>query len=262
MRLLLGNYNGMPSKYYTLLRGIQEYTDPIYAKGCHIHDSNANIHHLCTSYREAIIAANHADVVIMCMGIDPSFEGEQGDRFSAYDSGDKDTLDIPETQQKLYQVIKETGKPIIYVNVSGSCLNLAAPKNDCDAVLQCFYPGAMGGLALADVIYGKCSPSGRLPVTFYESVDDLPDFEDYSMKNRTYKFFKGTPVYEFGHGLTYSTINEKWIDENTVELENVGDFDTAYSVLKFEYIPHKNLCGFKKVFLKKGERITVHFDEN
>ena len=260
MRLLLGNYNGMPSKYYTLLRGIQEYTDPIYAKGCHIYDSNANIHHLCTSYREAIIVANHADVVIMCMGIDPSFEGEQGDRFSAYDSGDKDTLDIPETQQKLYKAIKETGKPIIYVNVSGSCINLAEPKNDCDAVIQCFYPGAMGGLALADIIYGKCSPSGRLPVTFYESVDDLPDFEDYSMENRTYKFFKGTPVYEFGHGLTYSTINEKWIDENTVELENVGAFDTAYSVLKFEYIPHKNLCGFKKVFLKKGERITVHFN--
>ena len=102
--------------------------------------------------------------------------------------------------------------------------------------------------------------AGLFDAAVNESVDDLPDFEDYSMENRTYKFFKGTPVYEFGYGLTYSTINEKWVDENTVELENVGSFDTAYSVLKFEYVPHKNLCGFKKVFLKKGEKITVHFD--
>ena len=80
------------------------------------------------------------------------------------------------------------------------------------------------------------------------------------MENRTYKFYKGTPLYDFGHGLTYSEIKETWIDKNTVELENSGNFDTAYSVLKFEYIPHKNLCGFKKVFLKKGEKLTVKFD--
>lgn len=79
------------------------------------------------------------------------------------------------------------------------------------------------------------------------------------MENRTYKFFKGNPLYQFGHGLTYSKIDEKWLDENTVELENVGNMDTDYSVLKFEYIPHKNLCGFKKVFIRKGERITVKF---
>ena len=112
---------------------------------------------------------------------------------------------------------------------------------------------------MADILFGKVSPSGRLPVTFYESVDDLPDFTDYSMENRTYKFFKGTPVYEFGYGLTYSEIEENWIDENTVEITNKGDFDTKYSVLKFEYIPHKNLCGFKKVFVKKGETVTVKF---
>ena len=259
MRVLLANYNGMPSKYYTLLRGIQEYAYVHYAKGCHLYDPNANIHFVCSSIKEAIIAAKNSDVVVMCMGIDASMEGEQGDAFNIDASGDKKTLNIPEPQQKLYDAIKTLGKPIVYVNVSGSCMNLADQKENCDAVLQCFYPGAMGGLALADVLFGKVSPSGRLPLTFYEKLEDLPPFEDYSMENRTYKFFKGKPVYEFGYGLTYSEIKETWIDENTVEVSNTGNFDTAYSVLKFEYIPHKSLCGFKKIFIKQGETITVKF---
>ena len=91
------------------------------------------------------------------------------------------------------------------------------------------------------------------------SIDDLPPFEDYSMENRTYKFFKGKPVYEFGYGLTYSNITENWIDDKTVEIENKGYIDTAYSVLRYEYIPHKNLCGFKKIFLKAGEKKNISF---
>ena len=117
----------------------------------------------------------------------------------------------------------------------------------------------MGGLALADIIFGEVSPSGRLPVTFYKSVNELPSFEDYSMENRTYKFFKGEPVYPFGYGLTYSEIEENWVDESSCVLTNKGEFDTNYAVLKFEFIPHKNLCGFKKVFIKKGETITLKF---
>ena len=259
MRVLLANYNGMPSKYYTLLRGIQEYAYVHYAKGCHLYNPDANIHFVCSSIKEAIIAARNSDVVVMCMGIDASMEGEQGDAFNIDASGDKKTLNLPEPQQKLYDAIKELKKPIVYVNVSGSCMNLADQKENCDAVIQCFYPGAMGGLALADIIFGKVSPSGRLPITFYEKLEDLPPFEDYSMENRTYKFFKGKPVYEFGYGLTYSDIKENWTDENTVEVSNIGNFDTAYSVLKFEYIPHKCLCGIKKIFIKKGEKITVEF---
>ena len=112
---------------------------------------------------------------------------------------------------------------------------------------------------MADVLFVKVSPSGRLPVTFYKSVDDLPPFEDYSMENRTYKFFKGTPLYPFGHGLTYTDISENWIDENTVEIKNNGSYDTKYSVLKYEYIPHKSLCGIKKIFIKSGETVKVSF---
>ena len=255
--ILLGNYCGMPSKYYTLLRGIQEYADVGYAQGCTLFEV-PNIHWGLT-VREALVEVKNADVGIMCMGLDATMEGEEGDAYNAQTGGDKVTLELPDVQNELYEEVLKLGKPIVYVNVSGSCVNLARRKNECAAVLQCFYPGAMGGLALADILFGKVSPSGRLPVTFYESIDDLPAFNDYSMENRTYKFYKGTPVYEFGYGLTYSEIEENWIDENTVELTNKGDFDTKYSVLKFEYIPHKNLCGFKKVFIQKGEKVKVSF---
>ena len=143
--------------------------------------------------------------------------------------------------------------------MSGSAINLKYQDEKCDAVLQCFYPGAEGGKALADIIFGNLSPSGRLPVTFYENTDDLPEFNDYTMKNRTYKFYEGTPVYAFGHGLTYSEIHEKWLDDSTVELRNSGAFDTAYSILKFETLPHKKLVDFKKVFIHSGEKKTIHF---
>ena len=139
------------------------------------------------------------------------------------------------------------------MNVSGSCLNLTYAHEHFDGVVQCFYPGAEGGAALADILFGKVSPSGRFPITFYKSTEDLPSFEDYSMENRTYKFFKGEPLYPFGHGLTYADISENWVDENTVEITNKGEYDTSYSVLKYEYIPHKSLCGVKKVFIKSGE---------
>ena len=259
-QVLLGNYNGIPSIYYTLLRGLQEYGKVLYAKGCGRYDEeNKKIHYINANTREAIIDAKHSDVIVMCMGIDPSFEGEQGDRFNQNASGDKLTLDVPPCQQNLYEEILKLGKPIVYINVSGSCINLKRQKETANAVLQAFYPGAMGGLAIADIIFGKVSPSGRLPVTFYENLDGMPDFTDYSMENRTYKFYKGTPVYEFGYGLTYSDISEKWLDENTVEVENKGNFDTKYSVLQFEYIPHKSLKNFKKIFIKSGDKIVVKF---
>ena len=260
IHVLLGNYYGRPSVYYTILRGIQEYADVLYSMGCHLYEDNPNRDRLNTSIREAVIAARHADVVVMCMGIDPSIEGEESDNFNGISSkGDKISIDLPTCQQRLYEAVREVGKPIVFVNVSGSAINLSRQKQECNAIVQCFYPGAMGGLALADVLFGKVSPSGRLPVTFYESLDDLPDFTDYSMENRTYKFFKGTPVYEFGYGLTYSDITEEWTDENTVILKNNGKYDVNYSVLKYEYIPHKSLCDFKKVLIHAGESITVQF---
>ncbi len=259
--VLLGNYNGTPSKYSTLLRGIQDGTDAkvLYAQGCHIFKDKLGIWEE-QPLREAIIAAKMADVVILCMGLNPTMEGEEGDAYNGALSGDKADLELPGSQRRLIEAVMEVGKPTVFVNVSGSSINLSYEKEYCDAIIQCFYPGAEGGNALADILFGRVSPSGRLPVSFYKSVDDLPPFEDYSMENRTYKFFKGECLYDFGFGLTYSDIRENWLDADTVEVTNAGDVDTAYSVLKFEYIPHKNLCGFEKIFLRAGETKTVHFE--
>ena len=138
-------------------------------------------------------------------------------------------------------------------------MSLEEVDKTCDAVIQCFYPGAEGGNALADILLGKVSPSARLPLTFYSSDDDLPPFEDYSMKNRTYRFFKGTPVYRFGHGLTYADIKENWISDTEVEISNLGGMDTMYSVLRYTSSGVRELCDFKKVFVKVGDTVTVKF---
>jgi len=257
--VLLGNYNGIPSKYVTFLDGIRNATDAdvIYSGGCNLFDENP--HNQVGNIREAVIAAEKSDVVIMFMGLNPLLEGEAGDAYNADASGDKIDLELPPIQRRLIEAIAKVDKPVIFVNVSGSAINLSFEKENMDAIIQCFYPGAEGGNALADILFGKVSPSGRLPVTFYKSVDDLPPFSDYSMENRTYKFFKGEPVYHFGYGLNYSEITEDWQDENTVILTNKGEYDVNYSVLKFEYIPHKNLCGFKKQLIKAGETVKVIF---
>ncbi len=261
LSVLLGNYNGIPSVYATPLNGIRSQAQGIveYVPGCAIADTLSNEESEAL-IKQAVDAAAKADVVIMCMGLNPLMEGEQGDAFNSDMSGDKIDLELPNSQKRLFESILDLGKDIIFVNMSGSCMNLVRQDETCNAVLQCFYPGAQGGNALADVIFGKASPSGRLPVTFYRSADDLPPFADYSMENRTYKFFTGTPLYPFGHGLTYGEITENWIDEYTVELSNTGKHDTLYSVLRYEYIPHKNLCGFRKILIRRGERLIISFE--
>jgi beta-glucosidase len=259
--VLLGNYNGTPSRCATLLNGIQEASTGkvTYARGCHIFDDGA-YEWAEQPLREALIAAKRSDVVILCMGLNPSMEGEEGDAYNGAISGDRQNLDLPHSQQKLYTEIMRLGKPVVFINVSGGCVGLKDQDARCDAVVQCFYPGAEGGRALADILFGKVSPSGRLPVTFYASADDLPPFEDYSMENRTYKFFRGTPVYPFGHGLSYAVITENWLNSDTVELTNTSEIASAYTVLRFEWIPHKSLCGFQKVFLQPKQTMRITFE--
>lgn len=256
--ILLGNYNGTPSEYTTILQGIKNNLAVMYAKGCH-HYNEPEAWSEKTE-NEALIIAKKSDVIIMCMGLTPDMEGEQADQYSNSEfQGDKPSIELPYVQKKLYEKLKEIGKPIIFINVSGSCIALSDQKDKCNAIIQCFYPGARGGDALANILFGKTSPSGRLPVTFYADDSDLPDKNDYNMSNRTYKFFKGTPVFEFGHGLTYSDITEEWSNEDNVKISNKGRFDTLYTVLQFEYLPHKSLKNFKKIFIKSGENITLKF---
>lgn len=256
--ILLGNYNGRPSRYVTLLQGLWEKTDQIlYAKG--VGYSNSIDPHYERLAHEALIVGEKSDVILLCMGISPRMEGEEIDSQYSTEGGDKRSIALPPAQRQLYEKLKALGKPMIFVNVSGSCLGLKDQDESCNAVLQCFYPGALGGRALADILFGVCSPSGRLPVTFYASDEDLPDFRDYSMENRTYRFFRGMPVYPFGHGLTYSQITEDWTGENTVTVMNKGRFDTWYSVLQYAHSPHKRLVDFKKIFLKAGERVEITF---
>lgn len=259
-RTLTANYNGTPSVYYTPLRGIQEAFDGkvLYAKGCHPTDPNAG-NWSGSPVREAVFLASKADAVIMIMGLNPSIEGEEGDSFNGDVAGDKKDILLPAPQRKLFDEVIALGKPTVFVNISGSCVSLCDQDEKCDAVLQCFYPGAQGGNALADILFGKVSPSGRLPVTFYRSTDDLPPFRDYSMENRTYKFFKGSPLYPFGFGLTYSKISENWVSDKVVDVTNEGAFDTAYSVLLFKNEPHKELVDFKKIFVKAGQTVRVEF---
>lgn len=261
--LLVANYCGTADDYVTPLTGIREACQAkvTYAKGCHLfHEAQNDDSGVST--QEAVIAARVSDVIILCMGLDAVLEGEEGTvNAEGLIVGDRSTLQLPPCQLALYEQLKQLGKPIIFVNFSGSCVDLSDMKEHCAAVIQQFYPGAMGGRALADVLFGKVSPSGRLPVTFYRSVDDLPDFSDYSMENRTYRFFRGEPVYPFGYGLTYSVIDEEWIDDHTVIVSNRGGVDTAYSVLKFSKDPKDpRLCGFEKIFLKAGESQTITFE--
>ncbi|MDR0197126.1 MAG: glycoside hydrolase family 3 C-terminal domain-containing protein, partial [Oscillospiraceae bacterium] len=199
--------------------------------------------------REAVLAAENSAAVIMIMGLNALYEGEESDAYNGTDSGDKIDLELPAVQKRLYEEIKKTNKPIVFVNVTGSCVNLTRQNEECGAVVQCFYPGAEGGRALADILFGNVCPSGRLPVTFYKSADDLPAFEDYGMENRTYRYFKGEPLYKFGHGLSYTKFEIENAGGRT-RVKNIGDYDGATVVTRYE---NGRLAGFRRVFLKKGE---------
>ena len=257
--VLLANYNGTPSVYYTLLRGIQESCkgEVLYAEGCGLVRTDGQSAEALL--REAVLRARRADVVVMVCGINARFEGEEGDACDSFAGGDRVDIELPPVQKALYEAVLETGTPIVFVNVSGSCISLCRQQETANAILQCFYPGAMGGKALGNILFGKTAPSGRLPVTFYRSADDLPDFEDYSMENRTYKFFKGEPLYPFGYGLTYGEVTETWEDENTAVVTNRGTMPVRYAVLQFETVPHKKLRGFRKLLLQSGETVRVEF---
>ena len=263
---LEGNYCGTADRYITFLEGIQDrFTGRvIYSEGCHLYkDRTSVLAQEGDRYAEALAAAENSDVVILCVGLDATIEGEEGDTGNEFSSGDKKGLLLPESQQKLIRMIMDTGKPVIIVCAAGSAINTEA---DADAILHAWYPGSEGGKALAEILFGDISPSGKLPLTFYESTEKLPDFTDYSMKDRTYRYTTDNILYPFGFGLTYGNIvcsDLKYENGSVVlNVENLGDrTDDVVEVYIKDHsenaVPNVSLCGFKRVSLDRGEKTTV-----
>ena len=227
---------------------------------------------------EAMTVAEHSDLVILCLGLDESLEGEEGDTGNAYASGDKQGLMLPPSQQRLLEIVAEMGVPFIVCMMAGSAMDLNLADDRANAVLQTWYPGARGGKAVADILFGEISPSGKLPVTIYRNLQGMPDFDDYSMKNRTYRFVEKAPLYPFGYGLNYADtlvmraeLTEDVVyaqtEEQSVGVEvtvaNHGDVFTEdvlqvyVQVEDINEVPNPKLAVFKRVELAPGEEKMV-----
>jgi beta-glucosidase len=233
-----------------------------------------------TSFEKAIELAKKSDVVVFVGGISPGVEGEQMPVNSdGFDGGDKTNIDLPEIQTELLKALHETGTPVVLVLLNGSALAVNWENDNLPAIVEAWYPGELGGKAIADVLFGDYNPSGRLPVTFYKSHKDLSPFVNYSMKGRTYRYFEGEALYPFGYGLSYTNFkydklklskDEIKVDEAikvSVKVKNVGDLkgeevvqlyikDLVSSVKR----PLKNLRGIKRISLKPGKATTVTFE--
>jgi len=277
----LGNYNGIPQEIVTPLQGIK---NKLGRDVKVIYDAGVNYTKLIEnkSIESVVVQASKADVIIYFGGISPQLEGEEGDAgkeaTEGFNGGDRTTIALPKIQTAMLKALKSTGKPLVFVNMSGSAIGMEWEAENVNAILQAWYGGQSAGTAIADVLFGDYNPSGRLPITFYKNDADLPDFLDYSMANRTYRYFSGKPLFAFGFGLSYTTF--KYGKPTTVTtvygandivklsfmLTNTGKKDGAEVAQVYiaeinspALRPKKELKGFKKVFLKAGEtqKVTI-----
>ncbi len=278
--VLLGNYNGTPSEYYTPLEGIRKvFGDGVkimFSDGCPVSGNYINGEPK-DRLAEAVFTAKMCDLAIVCVGINPRLEGEEGDAYNSDIAGDKPDLNLPGVQNELIEKVIATGVKTVVVNISGSAMDLSVACK-ANALIQQMYSGMYGGIALANVISGKCNPSGKLPVTFYNSVDDLPEFTDYSMQGRTYRYFNGEPQFEFGFGLSYTQFEYSQViadrhiisDDDSVTITatvtNIGDVDGDEIVQLYVraenppfVCPKHQLKGIKRVTVKSGESKQVQF---
>jgi len=280
---LIGNYFGTASKYVTILEGIEQAVNPntrvYYSQGCHLYkDKVENLALKDDRIAEAISMAERSDLVVMCLGLDATIEGEEGDDSNIYAAGDKHNLNLPGLQQKLLEEVYKTGKPVILVLQSGSALAVNFADEHIPAIIQAWYAGAEGGKAVASLLFGDYSPSGKLPVTFYKTTEELPDFNDYSMENRTYRYMKNEALYPFGYGLSYtkfeyasliSSKNEIKCGETAefkINVKNIGKYESEETVQLYlkdvdasVIVPKYELKGVKKVNLKPGQEKQVEF---
>ena len=228
---------------------------------------------------EAIRAAREADAVVMVMGINPSVEGEEMDvKLEGFRGGDRTSLDLPRPQEKLIREVRALGKPVVVVLMGGSALAVNWAQENVPAIVEAWYPGQEGGTAIGDVLFGDYNPAGRLPVTFYKSADQLPPFEEYGMRGRTYRYFQGEPLYPFGHGLSYTRFAYGGLKLSaarvragqgltvSADVRNVGDREGDEVVQLYvtdeasDYpVPVRSLAGLSRVRLRPGERRRVSF---
>jgi beta-glucosidase len=222
----------------------------------------------------AVAAAKNADAVVMALGISPQLEGEEMSvDIPGFSGGDRTSLDLPAPQQELLEAIAATGKPLVVVLLNGSALAVNWAQEHANAILEAWYPGEEGGTAVADTLAGENNPAGRLPVTFYKSVSDLPAFTDYSMKGRTYRYFQGEALYRFGDGLSYSKFvyrnaqvrRTEAGEEVSVEVANASERDgdevvQAYISTRDQkqfHPPNPVLVAFRRVHVRAHARVTV-----
>jgi len=286
---LIGNYHGTPPRYITVLEGIQDYLGEdgrvLYAQGCHLYkDREEALAQPDDRISEAVSCAEHADVVVLCLGLDETLEGEEGDTGNSYASGDKLDLLLPPPQQRLLEAVAKTKKPFIVCLLAGSAMDLNFADQEAAAILQAFYPGAEGGREVARLLFGEYSPSGKLPVTIYRDLTEMPAFTDYTMRGRTYRYLTKKPLYPFGYGLTYSdcvideiqpekeyTYEDAVKDgiEIKVHVENKGSYDTEevlqgyVKVQSPNEVLHPKLSVFARIHIKAGEGqwISLHISK-
>lgn len=279
VKALLGNYYGTPSLAVTPLVGIRQKVSPltkvIYAKGCEAVEPPT----IATALDEAVRAAKSADVVVVALGLSGDLENEQFEiDTDGFYWGDRTSLDLPRAQEKLLKAVAATGKPTVVVLLNGGPVTTAWASAHAGAIVEAWYPGEEGGAAIADVLFGDYNPGGRLPVTVYKSVDQLPPFADYKMADRTYRYFSGEPLYPFGYGLSYTRFHYQHLlaevaqirpTENlrvSVEVTNSGAVSGDEVVQLYLThlnspvpVPIRTLAGFSRVHLKPGESKRVNF---
>ena len=276
---LEGNYNGHADEYITVADGIRKVfknANVSVADGASIKGVNsARWSDFDSLLSEGVAAAEEADITVLCLGLDRTIEGEDlgfGNDFT--DSGDRVSMSLPENQQRLAEAVCEVCDNVVAVVLCGSCADLCETvTKKAKAIIHGWYPGALGGQAIAELLAGKFSPSGRLPITFYHAEDVLPDITDYSMKNRTYRFLNYEPLYKFGYGLSYTSFAFKKPDvikddETSVfvstEVTNTGNFDSLVKVQCYAHFsdsrtetPALQLCAVAPLYLRTGETKTA-----
>jgi beta-glucosidase len=280
--VLLGNYFGEPSRFVTPLAAIRAAVSPStkvwYAQGCKRLGTKTDGLGRAGNLSEAVSVASRADVVVLCLGLAPDIEGEQGDAGNSEAAGDKTDLGLTGLQQTLLETIVALGKPTVLAVIAGSPLDLAWAHDHLGAIVQVWYPGAEGGAALADVLFGAVSPAGRLPITFPRRAGDLPPVADYRMQGRTYRYLETPPLYPFGYGLSYTRFAYRDLVLSptratasadlrltvAVTVENTGgrEGDEVIQLYLTDRqascrVPQRDLRGFRRLHLGAGESRRV-----